>query len=227
MSLIELAQDALHFGCRNAGGTWKVDNFDFIANPANKSTGSTAKLKPVARVLDAYTLEVTLGTPESSFLTLIAAPYFGIVSKQQLEQDPKSLASKLIGTGPFRFDRWVKGQSLTYVRNADYDWAPPKFHRGTAYVDSVRYVFLPEDQTRYNALLTGEAFLAGISACGVTLVQGAAKEAGIPLEKLTVAIEGARLKSKPADFHHVDVHFTYRGPNQAQAKELTEIWQAR
>ena len=77
------------------------------------------------------------------------------------------------------------------------------------------------------ALLTGEAFLAGISACGVTLVQGAAKEAGIPLEKLTVAIEGARLKSKPADFHHVDVHFTYRGPNQAQAKELTEIWQAR
>lgn len=132
-------------------------NFDFIANPANKSTGSTAKLKPVARVVDAYTLEVTLGTPESSFLTLIAAPYFGIISKQQLEQDPKSLSSKLIGTGPFKFDRWVKGQSLSYVRNDAYNWAPPKFHRGTAYVDSVRYVFLPEDQTRYNALLTGEA----------------------------------------------------------------------
>ncbi|MFT4266008.1 MAG: ABC transporter substrate-binding protein, partial [Xenophilus sp.] len=132
-------------------------NFDYVANPANKSTGSTAKLKPQARVIDEYTVEVKLAAPESSFLTLIAAPYFGILSKEQLEKDPKSLAGKLIGTGPFKFDRWVKGQSLTYVRNDDYHWAPPKFHRGAAYVDSVKYVFLPEDQTRYNALLTKEA----------------------------------------------------------------------
>lgn len=132
-------------------------NFDYVANPVNKSTGSTAKLKPTARVIDEYTLEVKLAAPESSFLTLIAAPYFGILSKAQIENDPKSLATKLIGTGPFKFDKWVKGQSLTYVRNDDYNWAPPKFHRGAAYVDSIKYVFLPEDQTRYNALLTGEA----------------------------------------------------------------------
>lgn len=132
-------------------------NFDYVGNPANKSTGSTAKLKPVATVIDEYTVQVQLGTPESSFLTLIAAPYFGILSKTQLENDPKSLATKLIGTGPFKFEAWTKGQSLTYVRNDDYNWAPPQFHRGAAYVDSVKYVFLPEDQTRYNALLTKEA----------------------------------------------------------------------
>lgn len=132
-------------------------NFDYVNDPANKSTGSTAKLKPVATVIDDYTVSVKLGTPESSFLTLIAAPYFGILSKQQIEQDPKSLASKLIGTGPFKFDSWVKGQSLTYVRNDDYHWAPAKFHSGAAYLDSVKYVFLPEDQTRYNALTTKEA----------------------------------------------------------------------
>ncbi len=132
-------------------------NFDYVLDPANKSTGSTAKLKPKARVVDEYTLEVQLAVPESSFLSLIAAPYFGILSKQQLEKDPKSLATKLIGTGPFKFDNWVKGQSLTYVRNDDYNWAPPQFHRGAAYVDSVKYVFLPEDQTRYNALVTHEA----------------------------------------------------------------------
>ncbi|CAN5313048.1 ABC transporter substrate-binding protein [soil metagenome] len=132
-------------------------NFDYVLNPANKSTGSTAKLKPVATVVDAYTLSVKLGTPESSFLTLIAAPYFGILSKDQLEKDPKSLATKLVGTGPFKFDNWVKGQSLTYVRNDAYNWAPAKFHKGTAYVDSIKYVFLPEDQTRYNALTTKEA----------------------------------------------------------------------
>lgn len=132
-------------------------NFDYVLDPANKSTGSTAKLKPVAKVIDEYTVEVQLRTPESSFLTLIAAPYFGILSKKQLQEDPKSLATRLVGTGPFKFDNWVKGQSLTYVRNDDYNWAPPQFHRGAAYVDSVKYVFLPEDQTRYNALVTKEA----------------------------------------------------------------------
>lgn len=132
-------------------------NFDYVLDPANKSTGSTAKLKPKARVIDEYTLEVQLETPESSFLTLIAAPYFGILSKEQIEKDPKSLATKLVGTGPFKFENWVKGQSLTYVRNDDYNWAPSRFQRGGPYVDSVKYVFLPEDQTRYNALLTGEA----------------------------------------------------------------------
>lgn len=132
-------------------------NFDYVLDPANKSTGSTAKLKPVAKVIDEHTLEVQLAVPESSFLTLIAAPYFGILSKDQLEKDPRSLATRLIGTGPFKFDNWVKGQSLTYVRNDDYNWAPPKFHQGAAYVDSIKYVFLPEDQTRYNALATGEA----------------------------------------------------------------------
>ncbi|WP_229722950.1 ABC transporter substrate-binding protein [Xylophilus rhododendri] len=139
-------------------------NFDYVNNPANKSTGSTAKLKPVATVVDEYTVSVKLGTPESSFLTLIAAPYFGILSRQQIEQDPKSLATKLIGTGPFKFDNWVKGQSLTYVRNDDYHWAPAPFHQGAAYLDSIKYVFLPEDQTRFNALATKEAHVVDFIA---------------------------------------------------------------
>lgn len=132
-------------------------NFDYVADPANKSTGSVAKLGPTAEVLDEYTVQVTLEQPESSFLTLIAAPYFGIVSPTQLLEDPDSLASTVVGTGPFVFDEWVKGQSLSYVRNDDYDWGPEGTHEGAAYLDKITYRFLPEDQTRYNALLTGEA----------------------------------------------------------------------
>lgn len=132
-------------------------NFDYVADPANKSTGSVAKLGPSAEVLDEYTVQITLEQPESTFLTLIAAPYFGIVSPTQLTEDPESLATNVIGTGPFRLDKWVKGQSITYVRNDDYDWGPEGTHDGAAYLDSIKYIFLPEDQTRYNALITGEA----------------------------------------------------------------------
>lgn len=132
-------------------------NFDYVADPANKSTGSVAKLGPTAEVIDEYTVRITLEQPESTFLTLIAAPYFGIVSPVQLLDDPDSLASTVVGTGPFVFDEWVKGQSISYVRNDDYDWGPDGTHEGAAYLDKITYRFLPEDQTRYNALLTGEA----------------------------------------------------------------------
>ena len=77
------------------------------------------------------------------------------------------------------------------------------------------------------ALATGEAFLAGISACGVTLVEGAAKQEGISLDRLAVDITAARLVSNPVDFDRIDVHFTYRGPSQADAERLTDIWKAR
>lgn len=77
------------------------------------------------------------------------------------------------------------------------------------------------------ALATGEAFLAGISACGVTLVQGAAKAGAIPLDRLEVDITARRLASNPVDFAAIDVAFRYRGPTLAQAEELTAAWKAR
>lgn len=77
------------------------------------------------------------------------------------------------------------------------------------------------------ALATGEAFLSGIAACGVTLVQGVAKAESITLDRLNVAISGIRLASNPVDFHRIDITFSYRGPDRDQAGHLTEVWQAR
>jgi uncharacterized OsmC-like protein len=74
------------------------------------------------------------------------------------------------------------------------------------------------------ALLTGEAFLAGIAACGVTLVQGRAKSVGVALGPMTVSIEGFRSDDKPADFHHIDVKFEYRQTAEADARMLTDLW---
>ena len=77
------------------------------------------------------------------------------------------------------------------------------------------------------AVSTGESFLAGISACGVTLVQGAAGDEGISLDRLSVAITSYRSDAKPADIDHIDVVLTYTGPSMEQAETLTEIWKSR
>lgn len=77
------------------------------------------------------------------------------------------------------------------------------------------------------ALGTGEAFLAGISACGVTLVEGAAKAEGLTYDRLAVDITSYRSAENPVDFDHIDVAFTYRNIAQADAEKLTEIWKSR
>jgi uncharacterized OsmC-like protein len=77
------------------------------------------------------------------------------------------------------------------------------------------------------ALTTVEAFLSGISACAVTLVEKRADEIGIPLARIEVTIEGNRAKANPADFHSIALHFELAGPDQQQAEDLVETYRQR
>ena len=77
------------------------------------------------------------------------------------------------------------------------------------------------------ALTTGEAFVAGIAACGATLVQSIAKERGVAVGPIMVDIAGVRSKSAPADFSRVDVRFEFEDTPRQQAEELVEGWKSR
>ncbi len=72
------------------------------------------------------------------------------------------------------------------------------------------------------ALGSGEAFLAGVSSCGVTLCENAAREMGVPLERMEVAIEGLRERERPANFARVAMRFTLHGVDQAQADAVVQ-----
>lgn len=72
-----------------------------------------------------------------------------------------------------------------------------------------------------------ESFLAGVSACGVLLIQSAAHRAGIPLTRATATIEAVRDAAAPTDFQRIDLRFELVGPTEAQAQELVETYKAR
>ena len=76
------------------------------------------------------------------------------------------------------------------------------------------------------AVTSGEAFLAGISSCGVNVVNGAARERQVPLQRVRVDIDGVRSVQNMADFQRIDVHFHLSGPSTAQAQELVQHWQS-
>jgi uncharacterized OsmC-like protein len=77
------------------------------------------------------------------------------------------------------------------------------------------------------ALTNGEAFLAGISTCGVTLIEKHAKDTGAPVTRMEVVIDGVRSLADPTRFQHIDVRFQIEGVDQAQAEALVETWKSR
>ena len=65
-----------------------------------------------------------------------------------------------------------------------------------------------------------DAFLAGISSCGVNLVERVARELDIPVQRTEVSIEGRRSRQRSSDFERVSLRFTLVGPTQEQAEVL-------
>src|SRR3989441_9085454 len=78
-----------------------------------------------------------------------------------------------------------------------------------------------------DAFTNSEAFLAGISSCGVTLIEGHARETGIPIRGLDVTIEGDRAASDSTRFASITMTFVIRGVSQEQAESLVETYRGR
>jgi len=71
-----------------------------------------------------------------------------------------------------------------------------------------------------------EAFLAGVSSCGVTLIEMHAQETGVPLRRLAVTIEGIRPTTVPK-YDSVTMTFEFEGVTRAQADALVETYRGR
>lgn len=73
----------------------------------------------------------------------------------------------------------------------------------------------------------GEAFLGGISACGVMLVDRRARETGDPLRRVEATIEGARQPSDPSWYTAIDLRFRLEGATPERARSLVADYQER
>lgn len=78
-----------------------------------------------------------------------------------------------------------------------------------------------------DALTNSEAFLAGVSSCGVTLIEMHASETGLALRRMTVTIEGVRTAAEPNRFASVTMTFELAGVTQAQAESLVDVYRQR
>ena len=82
------------------------------------------------------------------------------------------------------------------------------------------------------AVTPAEIFLSGVGACGVELVQVIAKDKGVPLSAVRVAISGVMDRSQPvrpdlALFNSVRIAFELDGVTREQGTELIAAFKGR
>ena len=118
-----------------------------------KAEGSTNKAKKavfdnISRIEtpDPYTVILVLERADGNFLFRMGEATAAIL-------DPKSAAgtaTKPIGTGPFRFEDWKKGASITLAKNPDYRNA------AAVKMKKVTWRFISDPAAQVSALLAGD-----------------------------------------------------------------------
>ena len=113
---------------------------------------------------DKYSVEMHLDSPYSPILSYLATPMYAcnILPKDIAEKYGAEPLSKedYIGTGPYKFEKWVSGQYIEVVRFEDYvsPEGPPDGLAGkrVPYLDVIRLIPVPEMGTRISGLGAGE-----------------------------------------------------------------------
>ncbi len=101
-------------------------------------------------VVDEYTIRFNLDKPFAPLIPHLTHNFVAIVSPKQIAELPEGRdIMEPIGTGPFKFDKWVRGDYVRIVRNDNYWGQKP-------YLDSVVFKVVPSDATRLVLLETGQ-----------------------------------------------------------------------
>lgn len=134
--------------------SWGKTYMENIVGYDEVIAGDTQELSGV-RVVDPYTIEVTLKTPQAVFPAILSMTMNGITPKQEaIDAGADWGKSVVIGTGPFRFVEWNQGQNVIFERHPEY------YKEGLPYLDRVELSLNVEPSVQMLRWESGEAEFA-------------------------------------------------------------------
>lgn len=105
-----------------------ADLFSNIKGAAEFREGRAKQVTGLVAV-DRYTVQVVLGESLVPFISGLAVGHAKIVPKDLVDQLGESFGSRPVGTGPFKFTRWDRGQEILLTANPDYFEGAPALGR--------------------------------------------------------------------------------------------------
>src|SRR5919197_2850251 len=144
-------------------------------------------------VLSPERVAFLLKEPRASFLAILTAGAASIVSPTAVMKAGPDYPLHPVGTGPFRFVSWDRGQRVVLEKNPAYWKFPVK-------VDRVIYRPIVEDQARLTDLLTGSLdLIVGVPPDFVTQLESGGKVTVLKQVGAHVWDLGVNNQKKPFD----------------------------
>jgi peptide/nickel transport system substrate-binding protein len=132
-------------------------SLDRVTSPEVRSPRCGTMLMPLLErtdVADEHTVKLRLKFATPIFLPTLASAWCRIAPKHILERDGDLTQSKsIIGTGPFKFKRYVRGNVIEWERNPNY------YNPKLPYLDGVKQFILVERSTQVAAVKSGQIML--------------------------------------------------------------------
>jgi ABC-type transport system substrate-binding protein len=162
--------------------------------------GATKELSGV-KVIDPYTVEITLKTPQAVFPAILSMTMNGISPKQEtIDAGAEWGQSIVIGTGPFKFVEWNQGQSVIFERHPEY------YRTGLPYLDGVELYINVEPSVQMLRWESGEAeFVHDIPAADIPAVLSEERFANTRRQVATPATIRLIMDMRNAPFDNLQV----------------------
>lgn len=110
------------------------------------------------------TFVFNLEKPFRPMLGILTMQYCSIVPKEAIDHYQKDFRKNPVGTGPFRFKKWLENQGLFLTKNENF-WELDAQGTRLPYLDGVRVYFMPDRKTAYLEMMRGKLdFMSGIES---------------------------------------------------------------
>lgn len=130
---------------------------------------SLGKIKPEEiegiKVTGPLSIKLVLTKPYAPFLDVLCMTNFGVVPKAEVERDPQGFGDHPVGSGPFVFVSWAKGDRLTLKANRDYFKSQPK-------IETLIYRIIKDEKTRFENFKSGTLEHCDIPPSQISEVNG-------------------------------------------------------
>ena len=154
---------------RKMTATDVVYSFNRIIDTVVNSPGSwvfkdRVRSQTPFEALDDTTFVLHLEKPFRPMLGILTMQYCGIVPHEGIDFYKKDFRKNPVGTGAFRFKKWLENQGLFLLKNNNY-WEKSPLGDSLPYLDGVRISFMPDRKTAYLEMMRGKLdYMVGIES---------------------------------------------------------------
>lgn len=120
------------------------------------------------KVVDEHTADIVTDGPDPLLLNRLSKMGAGILPAKYIQENGiEAFLKQPIGTGPYKFSKWLKDDRVELVKNDSYFDGQPKW-------DQVVFRVIPEASTRVSELLAGGVDIAsGIPSTDIERIESA------------------------------------------------------